>query len=301
MEQVLGQAQASGPVTDVDGLAINAEVMFADHKGRHKPRIEKRQRKLLSQMSFLSDFLQEGETIQVVTTAVSPTTFIDQWTTGYIYMYIRRCFLIVTDRRILHVPTTINYKYRRSISQICFGDVESIVLRGAHLKVKYTSGGNDQFLHLRGAERKKIRLMFKENKPEGSTSNAGKRAHLCPRCTSELNAGVYACGSCALEFKSRKTALKLSVWLPGGGYFYTGHPILGLIDASVELILMLAIIGSWLPDASGSGGGFAEASVFVIILLIEKLITVYHADNFIQEYLTRDKQITPANQFAMSK
>jgi hypothetical protein len=36
-------------------------------------------------------------------------------------------------------------------------------------------------------------------------------------------------------------------------------------------------------------------------LLFEKLITVYHADNFIREYLTRDKQIKPANEFAMSK
>jgi hypothetical protein len=301
MEQVLGQAQASGPVKEVDGLAINAEVMFSDHKGRHKPRIEKRQRKLLSQMPFLSDFLEEGETIQVVTTAVSPTSLVDQWTTGYIYVYIKRCFLIITDRRMLHVPTTINYKYRRSIAQVCFGDVDSIVQRGAHMKIKYTSGGKDQFLHLRRAERKKIRVLFKESIPEGSTSNAGKRAHLCPHCTTELNAGVYACGNCALEFKSRKTALKLSVWLPGGGYFYTGHPILGLLDAAVELFLILAIIGAWIPDASGSGGGLAAAGVFAIMLLIEKLITVYHADNFIREYLPRDKQIKPANQFAMPK
>ncbi|MDH3806926.1 MAG: hypothetical protein OEU90_15850, partial [Gammaproteobacteria bacterium] len=93
------------------------------------------------------------------------------------------------------------------------------------------------------------------------------------------------CPGCGKEFKSRAKARNLSLWLPGGGYFYTGHPYLGVIDAVIELLFLVIIIGSLIPTSISPNGDLALAAVFVVFLAIEKAITVYHANHFVKEYL----------------
>ncbi len=186
-----------------------------------------------------------------------------------------------------------NYGYRRSIAQIRYSDIDSIKQKGSKLKIQYKLGAKDLFLYVRRAERKKIRALLPSFALEGSTSKAGKRVHLCPRCSSELETDNFQCSSCGLEFKNRKKALKLSIWLPGGGYFYTGHPLLGIGDALIELLLILGVVISLIPDAEFPNGDPAGAIAFGVILIIEKLITIYHANHFVKEYLTKDKEIKP--------
>lgn len=274
---------------DLDGLPIVAETMFADHKGVHKPRIEKKQRKLASKLSFLKNFLEEGEQLLAITTAVSPTSFLEQWTTGFIFVYVKRCLLVFTDRRVFHIPTKMNFDYRRSVAQIRYGDLDTIAQKGSRLKIVYKSGAKDLFLYVRGSERKKIRALLQSVNLQGASSDARRRVHLCPKCTSELESDKYECPDCGLEFKSRKRALKLSVWLPGGGYFYTGHPFLGIFDAVVELFFLVLIVVSLIPDASFPNGNFVVAGVLAALLVIEKMITIYHANHFVKEYLTTDE------------
>lgn len=278
---------------ELDGLPIDADKMFADHKGVHKPRIEKKQRNLARKLPFLKEFLEDGERLLVITTAVSPTSFFEQFTTGFVFVYIKRCLLVMTDRRIIHIPTTMSYRYRRSIAQIRYSDIDSIAQKGNRLKIQYKFGAKDLFLYVRRAERKKIRALLPSLTLDGPSSKTGKRVHLCPRCSSELETDVFECSSCGLEFKSRKKALTLSIWIPGGGYFYTGHPLLGIGDALFELFLILAIIGSLIPDADFPEVDPAAAITFGVILIIEKLITIYHANHFVKEYLTKEKEIKP--------
>ena len=297
MADSLSPMTAATASEDMDGLPFDADKIFSDHKGTHKPRIEKKQRALLKKVAFLKEFLEDGETLLAITTAVSPTSFLEQWTTGFIFVYIKRCLLVVTNRRIFHIPTTAGYKYRRSIAQIRYADIETIQQKGSRLKIKYKSKQKDLFLYVRRSERKKIRALLPNISMQGHESDAGKRVHLCPRCTSELEFDVYVCANCKLEFKSRSTALKLSMWLPGGGYFYTGHPFLGIGDALVELILILAIVYSLLPSPEFPEPDYAGAIGIGVILVIEKLITIYHANHFIREYLTKEKVIKPASAF----
>ncbi|MDZ7643010.1 MAG: hypothetical protein U5K76_01495 [Woeseiaceae bacterium] len=73
---------------DLDGLPFDADTMFSDHAGVHKPRIEKKQRRLAAKVGFLKDFLQNGAGKLLVTRAVSPTSFLEQWTTGFIFAWI---------------------------------------------------------------------------------------------------------------------------------------------------------------------------------------------------------------------
>ena len=276
---------------DLDGLPFDADTMFGDHKGTYKPRIEKKQRKLARKLAFLQDFLESDEKLLVITTAVSPTSFLEQWTTGFFFVYIKRCLLIMTNKRIFHIPTTMSFNYRRSIAQIRYGDIDSIAQKGRTLKIKYKSGAKDLFLYVRGGERKKIRAQLPLLSHDGPSSKVGKRVHLCPRCSAELEKDNFECPGCRLEFKSRKRALTLSVWVPGGGYFYTGHPLLGLSDALIEVILILGVFVSLIPDAEFPEADPAGVIVFGVILIIEKLITIYHANHFVKEYLTIDKEI----------
>ena len=124
---------------DLDGLPIDAGTMFSDKAGVHKARIEKKQRKLAEKVTFLKEFLEDGEQVLTVTTAVSPTSFLEQWTTGFIFVYLKRCLLVFTDRRIFHVPTTMSYDYRESVAQFRYGDVQSIAQKGSRLKIAYKS------------------------------------------------------------------------------------------------------------------------------------------------------------------
>ena len=293
MVDVLSPDMYSAGSAEPEELPVKAETMYADHKGVHKPRIEKKQRKLANKLSFLKDFLEDGEQLLAVTTAVSPTTFLEQWTTGVAFIYIKRCLLVFTDRRVFHVPTKSNYDYRRSVAQIRYGDLESIVQKGRQLKIVYKSGAKESFLYVRRSERKKIRALLQSVNLQGSPSDARRRVHLCPKCTSELEADNYECPNCGLEFKNRKRALQLSIWLPGGGYFYTGHPFLGLFDAVVELSFLTAIIVSLMPDSTYQYGNLGVAAVLALLLIIEKLITIYHANHFVKEYLPLDGDLTP--------
>ena len=80
-------------------------------------------------------------------------------------------------------------------------------------------------------------------------------------------------------------ALLLSLLIPGGGYFYTGHWFLGIGDFLVEAGLILLIITSFTEPSVASTGDSFTIIVLGIVLLIEKLITVYHAGHYIKEYI----------------
>jgi len=261
------------------GLKIDSATMFADHKGVHKPRIEKKQRKLAEKVTFLKDFLEDGEQLLAITTAVSPTSFIEQWTTGFIFVYIKRCMLVFTDRRVFHIPTTSGFDYRESVAEIRYGDLESIVQKGSRLKIAYKTGAKDLFLYVRGSERKKIRALLEVGNRLAAPGATGNRTHLCPKCTHVLEVDRFDCPGCGKEFKNRTKARNLSLWLPGGGYFYTGHPFLGVMDAMIELLFLVIVAASLI------NGEWAVAGIFGVLLAVEKAITVYHANHFVKEYL----------------
>ena len=285
MVETLSQDSLTAGRTTSSELPIDAATMFSDHTGTHKPRIEKQQRKLLGKVSFLREFLEEGEQVLRISTAVSPTSLLEQMTTGFIFVYIKRCLLVFTDRRIFHVPTTQRYEYRQSVAQIRFGDLESIEQKWSRLKISYKAAEKEEFLYVSRADRKKIRALLEGAGKDGVGSEAGKRVHLCPQCTAELQANRYDCASCGKTFKTSRKARNLSILLPGGGYFYTGHPFLGITDAVIEIFLLSIVVVSLIPTAAAPNGDLFAAGLFGFLFLIEKAITVYHANHFVKEYI----------------
>ena len=276
----LNDLELQNDIETVDGLPVNREVMFTDKKGRHKPGVEKRQRKLIKQCHFIKPFLEPGETIQRVTTGCSPMTFGEQFFTGWIIFYIKRAMFIFTDRRIFHVPSTAGFKYRKSIAQIRFDDCRELSVKRHVMRAHYNNGDKEKFYYIPGPDRGVLQRFLSQ---AATGSEKGRRTHLCPTCQAPLSPKVYQCASCAQEFKTRKDATLLSWVFPGGGYFYTGHYLLGVSDAITELLLTFFVVMSLMNVQSE--GGFFPAVMFGFILVIEKLMTVSHALGWIDEFI----------------
>lgn len=275
-------------------LPIDPEVMFSNHKNDYKPAIEKRQRKLLEKVQFLQPFLWEGETILCVTTACSPMTLLEQYLMGWWIFYIKRCLLVFTNMRVLHIPTTTDFSYRNSIAQIVYADCKSVAVKGHTLVVKYANGTTEKFYYTASKERKKVKSLLETAPIQSEQSTLQARTHLCPRCTGELINEQYTCPNCGLAFKSKTEARKIALVYPGGGYFYTRHPMLGVGDAFVEALLTFGLIAAVIDTVGGSANADpAGVIVFGIVLALEKAVSVYDSNKFVSEFIPIEKQIEP--------
>jgi len=272
-------------------LPVNTDVLFTNHKNIYKQTIEKRQRKLLRKIPFISPFLHQGESILCITTGCSPVSVIEQFLTGWIVFYLKRSLFVFTNERIFHIPTKQNFSYRNSIAQILYVDCQSITVKGRNLIAEYKNGEKEKFLFIPRSESKKIKTLLQEIPLQGQPSSTLERTHLCPRCTNPLVTDHYTCPKCSLEFKNKEKTRRISIIYPGGGYFYTGHPFLGLGDALAEIYLTILVIAAFFAAISGVAGGISTLVFFCIILALEKALTVYHSNHFVKEYIPRDHSV----------
>lgn len=281
---------------DLSGLPVDTTVLFSNHKNIYKRGVEKRQRKLLRKISFIHPFLHEGEKIIHVTTGCSPASFIEQFLTGLIVFALKRSLFVFTNKCIFHIPTKTNFSYRNSIAQILYGDCQRIAIKGHTLFIEYKNGQKEKFLFIAHKERKKIKSMLQTIHLQGQQSPTMQRTHLCPRCTNPLIKDNFTCPHCSLEFKDKKEAKRISIIYPGGGYFYTRHPFLGLADAIVEIYLSLLVLIVLVDVIKGVIENVPVLVSFTTILAIEKALTVYHSNHFINEYIPKDRLIQVISQ-----
>jgi len=274
-------------------LPVDRDVIFSNHKNIYKKGIEKRQNSLLKKLPFLKSFLNEGETIYLVTTACSPTSFLEQFLAGTVFIYLKRSLLVFTNKRIFHIPTKSNYSYRNSIAQLFYSDCNSIVIKGRNLIVDYKDGHKEKFLYVSGKEKKKITTILPLVSFEGLAGKYKGRVHLCPRCRHELEQERYSCPNCNLEFKEKDEGRRTSIIYPGGGYFYTRHPWLGTSDAIAEFLLIIFVILSFVDYLNGVKDSGFLLIWFAVFLVIEKFTSVYHSNHFIKEYIPKEKEIIP--------
>jgi hypothetical protein len=191
-----------------------------------------------------------------------------------------------------------NFKPKASVAQIFYGDIAEAKVSGFMgrlLTLKYPSGKKESFNYVESPEFKKLKALLPALPKGDQPSEVSERHHLCPRCHAGLLAENYTCPSCRLQFKDGERAIKLSILYPGGGYFYTRHPLLGIGDAITEGILLILVITGLVDALSGEGGPEAWFSVFFVgaILIIEKAQTIYHAKHYVNEYIPEDEKFVP--------
>lgn len=275
----------------VFNLPVNKEVMFADHKGAYRKKIEKQQRDLIVKLPFLKPFLEPDEDILLITTGYSRVNTLDQILTAWLFIYLKRSLFVFTDKRIFHVPTTVRYGYRSSIAQILYSENKSISLKGSTLVVRCTlCGDQEKFAGIRGKEKKKIRQILQNVEFRRHHNPASERAHLCPHCTKELARGAHACPNCRLTFK-RKSILRALV--PGLGYFYVRQHFLGAVDIIVELIFIWVLTLCYLQLFRGATTVLPTLLLFGGLYLFHKVVAVCHANQFVEEYIPEVEGIKP--------
>ncbi|MGA2070356.1 MAG: hypothetical protein ABSG97_03330 [Sedimentisphaerales bacterium] len=283
------------PKEELYGLAVDTTVLFSDHKGNYKRRIESHQRNLLAKLRFLAPFLEPGERILHVISGCSPATFVEQLLTGILLQPLKQSLFAVTNRRILHVPTTRCLRHRWSVAQIVYADCRYIHIRWATLVVKYKSGRTEKFRCIGWGGRKETRAVLKDVSLDGRSSPSMERTHLCPRCTKPLIRGYYACPSCSLEFKNKSWATTLSIIFPGGGYFYTRHPIIGIIEAVMETIVFLLLVTAAtafsLSPHSAPRSIIQAIMLCAIVLGFEKMATAMFSSKCVEEFIPKQRRV----------
>jgi hypothetical protein len=274
------------------GLPVDRETLFSNHKKIYKKRVEKRQRKLIVKLPFLKPFLTKGEKILLITTGYSPLASMAQYLTGFVFIYLKRSLFVFTNLRILHIPTTPAYRYKGAIAQMAYAGCQSISLNGGTLVVEYGRLGNvETFKGIPISERKKIKTLLNKAPVSADNSDLAERIHLCPRCGHRLTAGKYICEKCQLKFKSKLLARITSILVPGGGYFYTRHNLIGSLNAVLEIFLLL-FIGVTLNDTlNGVQGSLFYGVALSAIYLIIKIISVIHSNHFIYEFIPRVRRL----------
>ncbi|MFC1762626.1 hypothetical protein ACFL6U_11170 [Planctomycetota bacterium] len=267
------------------GIPIDPEVVFSDHCQQASKRCEKRQRKLLSRLAFIRPFLDEDEVIVLTTTACSPVSIWEQMMAGWVIFLLKRSLLVFTNKRIFHVPTNADFSYRKSIAAIDYSWCRAAKMKGSALRIFYHTGQNEQFVCIDARERKKLKAMFDGNPLPTPEGQVWPRTFLCPNCGQSLPVAVQPCAHCGQAFKDRATMIKLSAILPGGGYFYTGHPVLGILDALVETYLSVYVLLAFIGVATGHPEAAVGVLVCGAILALEKGFTIYECGHFIREFI----------------
>ena len=104
-----------------------------------------------------------------------------------------------------------------------------------------------------------------------------------------------------MKFKGKLLARIVAVIFPGGGYFYTRHYLIGLLNAVLELFL-LAYLAVTISDAlKGVAGSLVYAVVLSAIYLIIKIVSVIHSTHFIGEFIPKDTKLKPLGPSAKKK
>ena len=272
-------------------LPVIKEVMFTDHNGNYKKKIEKRQRDLIVKIPFIKPFLKPDENILLITTGYSRVDTLDQILTSWLFIYLKRSLFVFTNKRIFHIPTTVRYGYRNSISQILYSDTQSIELKGSTLVVQCLAcGGQEKFIGIRGKEKKKIREILGTIEFEESYNLRSERAHLCPQCTRELTKGSYACPNCKLSFK-RKSRLRSLI--PGLGYFYVRQIFLGIVNIIAELVLIGFLISFYLKLSENMQTAILFLILFGGLYIFQKIAVMVHSNHFIDEHIPEIEVVRP--------
>ena len=128
----------------------------------------------------------------------------------------------------------------------------------------------------------------------GTQSKLGRRYHLCPRCATLLENGKYTCDACQLKFKNKIAAFILAIIFPGGGYVYTRHYFIGLLNAILEIFLIGYFYLIWQNVIHKPENRMIYLVGLVAVFVIVKIISIIHSSHFIEEFIPTKKQIETA-------
>src|SRR5262245_56185197 len=112
-------------------VVLRPDVAFTDANGERRDKLERQQGKHLEVCrDLLAAVAEPGEELLYIAPAVSPFSTMEFLFTGWLLMILKRSFLVVTDRRLLHLPLTARGASKRAIAEVRFDEVKALKVHG---------------------------------------------------------------------------------------------------------------------------------------------------------------------------
>lgn len=294
-------------IITANGISIRKDVLFANDKGEEQERIQKSSEKRLQKLQpALQRMLPPDEAVLHITPAQSPLTILEQLTAAWWTRMLAACALVLTNKRILFFPVKRNGSWKESVRAVAWGDLEEVKAKGLLVKnvtLKFKSGAKTTYTNFRRADANKIAAIALALIPAASgeqTSNP-RPLQLCPDCRNVLTEGQYSCSACGLLFKNEKSMVMRSIFLPGGGYFYTGHPLIGILPAIVEGIFILDVLVLLLASLATRNTPSRVLPSLLILALIwafETAVTILHCRRYVREFIPEKRDPARASRYS---
>jgi hypothetical protein len=217
-------------IVNTEGVGVREDVLYTDPTGEEKAGIRKRNEKQVRKLvPALQRVLQPDETVLFVTQAHCPLSLLEQLTAAWWTHYHARSVVVLTNQRILFFPIKSDDTWKESVRSAQWGDVVEVKPKGwltRNVTFVFRNGSQVTYTNFRRADAKKLAGIVASIQLAGAGDQSASQGltQLCPDCRNVLTPGVYSCSHCGLVFKNEKSMIMSSIFLPGGGYFYTGHP-----------------------------------------------------------------------------
>lgn len=297
-------------IAKIEAISVRSDVLFTNHKGEVKASVQKRSETSLQKlMPPLQDILVPGEAVLYVARAHSPLTLLEQVTAAWWTRLLAASAIVITNQRLLFFPVKRNGNWRESVRAIYWGDLAEVKPQGLlvqHVTFKSKNGAKATYTHFRRGDVKKIAAISKAFLPvaSGEMTAAHSFVQLCPGCRNVLTPGQYLCSACGLTFKNEKTMVMRSILLPGGGYFYTGHPLIAILPAIIEGFLMLDILVllfAGLASPRARNNIVPSLTALLLFWVFETAVTILHCRRYIRDFIPDGKAPTRSPQDATAK
>jgi len=280
--------------TSADQIPLRTDVLFTNHKGEAKERVRKRKTKALEKLRpALLRTLQPGETLLYITEARSPLTILEQLTAAWWTAMLAASAIVVTNKRILFFPIRHNGTWRESVRAVHWGDLEEVKAKGLLIKnvvFRFKNGVKSTYTNFNYGDGKKLAAIASALLPSAAAEQTAMPGfvQLCPDCRTALTAGQYSCPACNLIFKNEQTMVLRSIFLPGGGYFYTGHPLIAVLPAVIEGLLVLntlVLLLAGLNSPVTRRVVFGQLLVLGIFWGLETAVTILHCRRYVRDFI----------------
>jgi hypothetical protein len=297
-------------ITKMEGIPVRNDVLFTNDRGEENGRIQKRSEKAMQKLlPALQRMMLPDETVLYVMLARSSLSILEQLTAAWWTSILAASTIVMTNKRILFFPVKQDGSWRESVRALQWGDLEEVKPNGLLIRnVSFTfkNGGKITYTNIRRSDAKKIAAIARRLIPaaSGELGSTQGLIQLCPDCRNVLTRGQYFCSGCGLIFKNEKSMVTRSILLPGGGYFYTGHPLVAMIPAIVEGLLVLEIL-SLLAAASTSPKAMPNMRSGLLVLglvwVIETAVTILHCRRYVRDFIPEKRDPTRAHQDLTAK
>lgn len=277
----------------IDSVSVRNDILFTNDKGKDKRSIQKRSEKALQKLApALQRVLLPAETVLYIARARSPLTIVEQLTAGWWTVLLAASAVVITNKRILFFPVKHDGSWKESVRAVQWGDLEEVKPRGLltmNVTFKSRDGTKTTYTNFRRTDAKKIAAIATALLPaaSGEMTSAHGVVQLCPDCLNVLTQGQYFCSGCGLTFKNEKSMVMRSVFLPAGGYFYTGHPLVAILPAIIEGILAVELLVFLLAGlASKQLHNILPALVVLgVFWALETAVTILHCRRYIRDFI----------------